>query len=198
MLGEALCGSTGQTGGYQTAACAIVDPFRHWVIQSQCKRVQLSCLFGKRRCVKASSKEAAADFFGVLNHSGVPDPSGVSWTGHAVTGETVPVFPGETVVTNFTQMTNGSWLLQFSVENELPDRGETMSSLQIDHPCKPTILDFACRPIVEQKESRLLRYESRSGLATRRLQSHSRRRLQRGVQPTAQAWRRGPPAGHDD
>ena len=42
MLGEALCGSTGQTGGYQTAACAIVDPFRHWVIQSQCKHTQLS------------------------------------------------------------------------------------------------------------------------------------------------------------
>ena len=78
----------------------------------------------------------------MLNHSGVPDPSGVSWTGHAVTGETIPVFPGETVVTNFSQMTNGSWLLQFSVENELPDRGETMSSLQIDHPCKPTILDL--------------------------------------------------------
>ena len=80
---------------------------------------------------KASSQEAAADFFGVLNHSGVPDPSGVSWTGHAVTGATIPVFPGETVVTNFTQMANGSWLLQFSVENELPDRGETMSSLQM-------------------------------------------------------------------
>ena len=45
MLGEALCGSTGQTGGYQTATCAIVDPFRHWVIQSQCKRIQLlACL----------------------------------------------------------------------------------------------------------------------------------------------------------
>ena len=45
MLGEALCGSTGQTGGYQTAACSIVDPLRHWVIQSQCKRIQLlACL----------------------------------------------------------------------------------------------------------------------------------------------------------
>ena len=148
---------------------------------------------------KASSKEAAADFFGVLNHSGVPDPSGVSWTGHAVTGETIPVFPGETVVTNFTQMSNGSWLLQFSVENELPDRGETMSSLQIDHPCKPTHFSILRAGLSQNvKASRLLRYESRSGLAARRLQSHSRRRLQRGVQPTAQAWRRGPPAGHDD
>ena len=55
----------------------------------------------------------------MLNHSGVPDPSGVSWTGHAVTGETIPVFPGETVVTNFTQMANGSWLLQFSVEKAI-------------------------------------------------------------------------------
>jgi hypothetical protein len=71
-LGEALCGSTGAAGGYQTGACSIVDPLRHWVIHSQY-------------------------FFGVLNHSGVPDPSGVSWTGHAVTGETIPVFPNETV-----------------------------------------------------------------------------------------------------
>ena len=56
-LGEALCGSTGSTGGYQDSACDIVDPLRQWVIQSQY-------------------------FFGVLNHSGVPDPSGVAWTGH--------------------------------------------------------------------------------------------------------------------
>ena len=56
-LGEALCGSTGVRGGYQTGPCAIVDPLKQWVIQSQY-------------------------FFGVLNHSGIPDPSGVSWTGY--------------------------------------------------------------------------------------------------------------------
>jgi hypothetical protein len=86
----------------------VVDPLRQWVIQSQY-------------------------FFGVLNHSGVPDPSGVSWTGYAVTGETVPVFPGETVVTNFTLLANGTWLLQFSVDEAaseggpIPGRGATVS-----------------------------------------------------------------------
>lgn len=115
-LGEALCGSTGAAGGYQTGACSIVDPLRQWVIQSQY-------------------------FFGVLNHSGVPDPAGVSWTGHAVTGETIPVFPGEVVVTNFTQMKNGTWLLQFSVDVSAPPpggpiegRGNVMSVVQVDHP----------------------------------------------------------------
>ena len=115
-LGEALCGSTGAPGGYQTGSCDIVDPLRHWVIQSQY-------------------------FFGVLNHSGVPDPSGVSWTGHAVTGETIPVFPGETVITNFTLTPNGTWLLQFSVDESDPGavirgRGNTVSTVRVDHPCE--------------------------------------------------------------
>jgi hypothetical protein len=112
-LGEALCGSTGAVGGYQTGPCAIVDPLRQWVIQSQY-------------------------FFGVLNHSGIPDPSGVSWTGDAVTGETVPVFPGEVVVTNFTMLSNGTWLLLLSVDPvdaaKIPGRGNTVSVVQVDHP----------------------------------------------------------------
>eukprot|EP01052_Picozoa_sp_SAG31_P057818 SAG31_NODE_17323_length_675_cov_0.890625_1_plen_212_part_01 len=123
-LGEALCGSTGAAGGYQTGACSIVDPLRRWVIQSQY-------------------------FFGVLNHSGVPDPSGVSWTGHAVTGETIPVFPGETVVTNFTQLENGTWLLQYSVDVNTPGpggpiagRGSVMSVVQVDHPYMNPELDW--------------------------------------------------------
>ena len=123
-LGEALCGSTGAAGGYQTGACSIVDPLRQWVIQSQY-------------------------FFGVLNHSGVPDPSGVSWTGHAVTGETIPVFPGETVVTNFTQLLNGTWLLQYSVDESTPGpggpiagRGNVMSMVQVDHPYMNPELDW--------------------------------------------------------
>lgn len=41
---------------YQTGACDVVDPLRQWVIQSQY-------------------------FYGLLNHTGVPDPSGVGWTG---------------------------------------------------------------------------------------------------------------------
>ena len=123
-LGEALCGSTGAAGGYQTGACSIVDPLRQWVIQSQY-------------------------FFGVLNHSGVADPSGVSWTGHAVTGETIPVFPGETVVTNFTQLQNGTWLLQYSVDvsspgpgGPIPGRGNVMSVVQVDHPYMNPDLDW--------------------------------------------------------
>jgi hypothetical protein len=123
-LGEALCGSTGPAGGYQTGACSIVDPLRQWVIQSQY-------------------------FFGVLNHSGVPDPSGVSWTGHAVTGETIPVFPGETIVTNFTQLQNGTWLLQYSVDvsapgpgGPIPGRGNVMSVVQVDHPYMNPDLDW--------------------------------------------------------
>jgi hypothetical protein len=123
-LGEALCGSTGPAGGYQTGACSIVDPLRQWVIQSQY-------------------------FYGVLNHSGVPDPSGVSWTGHAVTGETIPVFPGEIVVTNFTQLLNGTWLLQYSVDVSSPGpggpiegRGNVMSLVQVDHPYMNPELDW--------------------------------------------------------
>lgn len=123
-LGEALCGSTGAAGEYQTGACSIVDPLHQWVIQSQY-------------------------FFGVLNHSGVPDPSGVSWTGHAVTGETIPVFPGETVVTNFTQLQNGTWLLQYSVDvsspgpgGPMPGRGNVMSVVQVDHPYMNPDLDW--------------------------------------------------------
>lgn len=124
-LGEALCGSTGQEGAFQPGACSIVDPLRHWVIQSQY-------------------------FYGVLNHSGVLDPSGVSWTGYAVTGETVAVFPGEIVITNFTQLSNGTWLLQLSVEQKEPTesagsvaaaprkpirgRGPTMSIVHVDYP----------------------------------------------------------------
>lgn len=114
-LGEALCGSTGAAGGYASGSCAIVDPLRHWVIQSQY-------------------------FFGVLNSSGLPDPAGVGWTPHAVTGETVPVFPGEIVVTNFTQMANGTWLLQLAVDEaaspggRVPGRGSTRSVVQVDHP----------------------------------------------------------------
>jgi len=120
-LGEALCGSTGAAGGYASGSCAIVAPLRQWVIQAQY-------------------------FFGVLNASGLPDPAGVGWTPHAVTGETVPVFPGEVVVTNFTQLRNGTWLLQFSVDEEaagdeggrnsgpIPGRGSTRSVVQVDHP----------------------------------------------------------------
>jgi len=114
-LGEALCGSTGAAGDYVTGACSIVDPLRSWVIQSQY-------------------------FFGVINRTGIPDPAGVGWTPHAVTGETVPVFPGETVVTNFTMYVNGTWLLQFSVDESaspggaIPDRGVTRSVVQVDHP----------------------------------------------------------------
>merc|ERR1711920_888161 len=93
MLGEALGGSTGASEGYQTSACKIVNPFRHWVIQSQY-------------------------FFGVLNQSGIPDPAGVSWTGHSVTGDTIAVFPGEVVWTNFSMLQNGTWLLQMGVEAE--------------------------------------------------------------------------------
>jgi hypothetical protein len=118
MLGEALCGSTGPDGGYQTSACSIVAPFRHWVVQSQY-------------------------FYGVLNHSGVPDPSGVDWTGHAVTGDTIPVFPGEIVLTNFTMMRNGTWLLQLGVATDVPaSRGATMSTVQIDHPYMNPQLDW--------------------------------------------------------
>ena len=125
-LGEALCGSTGPPE-YQTGACSIIDPLQQWVIQSQY-------------------------FFGVLNHSGVPDPSGVSWTGHAVTGETIPVFPGEVVVTNFTQLMNGTWLLQFSVDESatgpIPGRGSVMSVVQVDHPYMNPELDWCVQQCV--------------------------------------------------
>ena len=72
---------------------------------------------------------------------GIPDPAGVSWTGHAVTGDTIPVFPGEKVRTNFTMLTNGTWLLQYSVlltpeeeEKQQPGRGNLQSVVQVDHP----------------------------------------------------------------
>jgi hypothetical protein len=122
MLGEALCGSTGADGGssnaYQTGPCKIINPFRHWVIQAQY-------------------------FYGVLNQSGVPDPSGVSWTGHAVTGDTVPVFPGEQVRTNFTMLANGTWLLQLGVVGDTPAaRGNTLSVVQVDHPYMNPALDW--------------------------------------------------------
>ena len=97
-------------------------------------------------------------FFGVLNASGLPDPAGVGWTPHAVTGETVPVFPGETVVTNFTQLRNGTWLLQFSVDENapivmphgesalspgpIPGRGSTVSVVQVDHPYMNPAFDW--------------------------------------------------------
>ena len=116
-LGEALCGSTGPAGGFAPGACSIVDPLRQWVIQSQY-------------------------FFGVLNKTGLPDGSGAGWVPHSVTGETIPVFPGEVVVTNFTQLVNGTWLLQFSVDEQaaaggpIPGRGPTMSVVQVDHPCE--------------------------------------------------------------
>jgi hypothetical protein len=55
-----------------------------------------------------------------------------------VTGETVPVFPGEVVITNFTMLTNGTWMLSLSVDpvdaTAIPGRGNTVSVVQVDHP----------------------------------------------------------------
>jgi hypothetical protein len=46
----------------------------------------------------------------------------------------------EQVVTNFSQLANGTWLLQLSVDESadntprIPGRGNTMSVVQVDHP----------------------------------------------------------------
>ena len=55
--------------------------------------------------------------------------------------DTIPVFPGELVRTNFTMLANGTWLLQFSVilspedeRKQQPGRGNLHSVVQVDHP----------------------------------------------------------------
>jgi hypothetical protein len=121
-LGEALCGSTGPPGkgeqGYQTGPCAIPNPLRHWVIQSQYFVSALPppthpltsppyqpllpapppnppsrkvCILLMLPLLLFAPHLPPPSQFGVNNHSGVPDPYGGGWTGYAVTGETIPV-----------------------------------------------------------------------------------------------------------